>query len=441
MQQFLAQFDKRIWDISYITLLMFYVLLGTALVPFHGDESTQIFMARDFYYQFVEGDISRVRYAEFESLDGDAATEQNLRMINGTVPKYLFGLAAHWAGYTIDDLNQQWLWGAGWQWNIDNGHKPSDDLLTRTRWTSALMLALSVPVLFGIGLILGGRWVAYVGSFYYALNPAVLINGRRAMMEGGMLLFSLLVVFIALMTIRKQRWWLFILLGIASGLAVASKHTSVVTVAAVFLSLAISLALKYWREELTKLGQLFIGLVGAGVLSLGVFYALNPAWWGDPVARVPEILEMRQELLEGQINTFDGYANFSEQVAGFARQVFIVKPMYAETNVDNFRDNIAASVDIYENSLWSGIPIGGNWIGAIIAFALCVIGVWQSWRVDIVIGMKVLFTLWGVAMLILTLFITPLEWQRYYLPIYPVIAIWLGFGVLFVVERLQGKTL
>jgi len=42
---------------------------------------------------------------------------------------------------------------------------------------------------------------------------------------------------------------------------------------------------------------------------------------------------------------------------------------------------------------------------------------------------NVVGVLWAAAMLVTTLFLTPIEWQRYYLPIYPVIGLLLGLGL------------
>ena len=85
-------------------------------------------------------------------------------------------------------------------------------------------------VIFALGQMLGGRPVAYLASLYYALNPALLIEGRRAMMEGSLTFFSLLTVLAGIWLLQKRRWWTAILLGIAAGLALASKHTAVFTV-------------------------------------------------------------------------------------------------------------------------------------------------------------------------------------------------------------------
>ena len=93
---------------GWLILLVLYVLAGTADAPFHGDESTQIFMSRDYAYQFIEHDYDKLAYNPTPV----SATEQELRLLNGTVNKYLIGLAWHLTGMNISNINEQWDWGA-----------------------------------------------------------------------------------------------------------------------------------------------------------------------------------------------------------------------------------------------------------------------------------------------------------------------------------------
>lgn len=419
----LLQMRPQVRDALWLLLLAFFVWAGVRHVPLHGDEPTQIFMTRDFYYQ-AQGDWEQVRYQAWDQLSPQAATEQDLRLLNGTLPKYIFGATAYLSGYTLSDLNDQWVWGAGWQWNHENGHVPQADLLVRLRTVSVLMFSLSVVVLFGIGMLIDGRLVAYIATAYYALNPALLINGRRVMMESAMLLFSLAVVAVGLLVLRQRKVWLFVLLGLVSGLAVASKHTSVVTVIAVFAAITgYSLYQRdHWRVMLG-------GLVLAGGLSLAVFYSLNPAWWHDPLTRAPDLLERRTELLSGQVDAFGGYETFGAQVAGFIRQALIVQPMYAEVPIDGFITAQADRIAQYDQAWYRGISIGGSVSGAIALTGLVLGGVYHLWRAPYQPADRVLVLAWALAMLLLTLVVTPLEWQRYYLPMYPAIALLGALGV------------
>lgn len=423
-------------DSLWCMALSIFVLMGIRLVPLHGDEPTLIFMGRDFYYH-LQGNTSQIGFQDWEALTGEAATEQQLRLINGTLPKYLYGAIAYFSGYAIDDINQQWAWGLGWDWNFDNGHVPPDALLYRTRLVSTGLLAVSALALFGIGHIIAGRAVAMIASAYYVLNPAILMNGRRAMMEGSMLAFTLLALLIALQLLKHRSWWWYIILGIVSGLAVASKHTAIVTIAAIFISCSIYLLLK----EKDRF-QPILRLIGAGVVSLIVFFVLNPAWWSDPLGAMRATLDLRGDLLSSQVGFFGGYGSRLEQVQGFANQSFIVIPMYAESDLDGFISNQTDIIAQYQASPFSGISIGGSWLGGLLLAVLTIIGAINLWLSShIESSTKWIMMAWLIAMVALTLGLTPLEWQRYYIPIYPVIGLLSALGIVYSVTIVKNSNI
>lgn len=403
----------------WLLALTLYILAGVHLVPFHGDESTLIYMSRDFYYQFVQGDLEQVTYSD-PPLN---AAEQHLRLLNGTVAKYLFGLAAYSGGYGIDDINEQWDWGADWDYNQSSGRIPAQDLLLRARVVSALLLAGGAAAVFAIGWLLGGPYTAYLASLFYTLSPPLLLNGRRAMMEGALLGPALLMLLAGLLLLGRPRWWAFTLLGLAAGLAVAGKHSAVLMVAPVFAGCALAFALRPLpaAERLRPLA----GLVGAGLLALLVFYALNPAWWGDPPGRVGHVLALRNELLAGQVAFFGGYTNLAEQLGGFGRQSLIALPQYYEA--ENWAAFISQQITDYEASPLRGVSLGGSLPGAALWLLLVLAGAAVLLRARKAPHLLALF--WAAVVALSTLLLTPLEWQRYYLPVYPALCLLAALGI------------
>ncbi len=434
---------------SWLILLVIYVLAGTADVPFHGDESTQIFMSRDYTYQFIEHEYDKLAYnPTFTS-----ATEQELRLLNGTINKYLIGLAWQVNGMSISDINEQWDWGADWNYNRQNGHAPGAMLLMAARWPSAVLLAAGVLVMFAIGRALGGTWTPYIASLYYALNPALLLNGRRAMMEGSFIFFCLLVVLAGIWLLRKPALRHCILLGLVSGFAVASKHTAIFTVVAVFVAILLHLIYQSVRSEddYSVVDYVLLPYLAiAGAIAFGSFLALNPAWWGDPAERAQIVLQLRQRLLSDQTAAFGGYANFGEQLSGFLRQSLIVTPQYYE--VGAWQGYIGDQISRYEASGWRGVSVGGSVIGALVLCGIMAAGVWDLIRPSPTIshtdgegdrpnampmqgGIRWLIGLWVLGTVITTLVLTPLEWQRYYLPMYPVIGLIAALGANRLIQR------
>lgn len=412
------------WIFLYLGLLVIYILSGADLVPFHGDEATQIYMSRDYAYQFLERDLSKIYF----SPNPANPAEQDLRLLNGTVSKYLIGMAWHLRGFTPQDINEQWDWGADWNYNQTTNHAPTEALLQVARAPSTILLAAGAVLIFVIGWQVGGLPTAYFASLYYALNPALLLNGRRAMMEGSFIFFSLLTVLAGIWLLQRPSWRSTLALGLATGLALASKHTAVFTVGAVFFACAIYIFTRTIRTWRVVPVLIYLRYILASILALIVFILLNPAWWDDPIARVGTVLHLREELLAGQTAAFGGYVDFADKFAGFLRQSFLVLPQYYE--VSGWQNFIGDQIARYEASVWRGVSIGGSFLGAFILCVMIAIGVWALLR-----GRKTrlaarwLVGIWALAMLVLTLFLTPIEWQRYYLPIYPVIGLLLGLGL------------
>jgi len=450
--------NRRWLDAVWLLLLILYILAGTPLTPFHADESTQIFMSRDYAYQFIQRDLNRIAYSDPPMRD----TEQHLRLLNGTINKYLIGFVWHLGGFSLDNINQQWDWGGDWDYNQQNGHAPSSELLLTARWPSALFLAAGVIVIFALGESLGGRLTAYVASLYYALNPALLLNGHRAMMEGSLIFFILLTVLAGVWFLRRPAWWTAIFLGITSGLALASKHTAVFTVAAVFFACEVGFFLNHSptgrlrtdtentekKEKNLKIsvssapvrslpvGLRFIFLLFSGILTLITFYALNPAWWGDPISRAGTVLELRQDLLDIQTSVFGSYPTPLNTLAGFARQTLVALPQYYE--IAGWENNIGDQIARYEASPWRGVSVGGSSLGAVLLLVMISLGVWALFRrSEIPFLTRWLVGVWALVIVLSTLILTPIEWQRYYLPVYPVVGLLAGLGIDFLIQKVK----
>ncbi len=433
---------SRFLDALYVGALMLFILSGCFLVPFHGDESTIIYMSRDYDTLFRRGDLAHLLYRDPPPTDDpQAGTLQDLRLINGVVNKYWYGFMWSITGFGASDLNDQWLWGADLNFNRANGHVPTDQLLFVCRWASALLTGLSAAVVFVIGQRLGGRRTAYVVALIYTLTPSVLLNGRRAMMESGLLLFGALLVYVGQRAAGKRlNVGHIIALGMAAGLTVASKHTGVIVVVAVFGGVVLmnsphpkSLS----RGRGTSRPSRYIptpplprerGLGGEGIfvaslLALTVFILLNPAWWSDPLRMPGRVLAARQALLSGQVKTFGGFASTPDRLVTLARESLSGAPQYFEDKT-GWPEWIGDQVIRYEASGLAGLS-GSIW--TVISGVLLIVGAiralrsWQSGSVFIVL-------IWAALTFITVYILTPLDWQRYYLPMAAPVALLCGMA-------------
>jgi len=401
-----------------LAALTAYILIGVRLAPFHGDESTLIYMGRDTFY-LLEGQLERVLYTEPPL----SATEQHLRLLNGTLAKSAYGLLNVLGGRTLDDWNEQWEWGADWAYNLQTNRQPDEAVLLSSRWLSALALVVALAAFYACARLLLPDALLLLALALLALHPAVLLNGRRAMMEGWMLAGMLLVVWAGLRLARRFSLANALLLGLCGGLALASKHTAALALMGVFGGLALA-----HPRRLPS-------LMGAGLLALLVFYVLNPAWWGDPLARLFSVLGLRSELLAGQVNTFGGYANLWAQWGGFLRQGAWPTPQYYEVNGwDAF---IGPQIQAYEAALWAGLRLPGLAYPLFLFGIVGGVGLLRRWReptVRVILG-------WAGATLLFVLLLTPLEWQRYYLPAYPVMILCAAYGLASLWPRIRPAQL
>lgn len=425
------------WDILWVGFLMLYVIAGYSVVPFHGDESIRVAMSVDYAYIAIEGDYDKVFYSD----PPHNPVEQGYRLINGSLVHYMIGAAWHLAGFSPEDLNVPWWWEQSFQFNMDNNYYPGDDLLLVSRIPGTLMTAGAVLLMFLIGLRLQGRVTGYLASLYFGLNPAVLVDGRRAKGEGIHLFFELFVLLAGIGFLSNihsddkpvvPMWARAVIYGVGSGLAIAAKHTNVMVVTVVGVSILLYVLLHARRQ----LARVVLWLALAGVLCTGTFLLLNPAWWSNPVARAVTVTENRAEVLEGQINSFENSyrGELPRKLAGFWRQVFAGgAPMYYEA--EEWGDYIAGQIVFYENTPLTGVMPPG--VGVAL-FALMVIGY------AVLLGVlkpvplhrpaQWIMGAWGVVALVYAVFLVPMEWQRYYLPFMPMVGLTAGLGAIWVVR-------
>ena len=399
------------------------MLAGCVLVPFHGDESTTLYESRDFTTFFLNGDLAHLIYRVPPPTDDpEAATRQELRILNGVLSGYIYGAMAHLAGFTTADLNQQWDWGADWAYNHTNHAYPETPLLFVTRWTSALLTALSVTLIFGAGYKIGGRWTAYLAALVYTLTPAVLLNGRRAVFEGSLLLTEALLLYVTIRIVGKRPSFKGILaLGAASGLALLSKHTNALIIAAAFLALiAYPVIQRRWRSVFATVGM----LIPAGLLTAIIFFAFNPSWWGTPLTMPQIVLAKRQAIIGGQadpVQTPHALVQPAQQLDALLRESLLAPPQYFESD-QPWSIWIGDQIARYEASGLAG-PSGSVW--SIIMAGLLIVGVlvslyrWQR-------APPLVLLIWLIVTVLGLYVLNPLDWQRYYLPLAAPVALLTG---------------
>ncbi len=414
----------RWFDGLWLALLAAYILAGAAIVPFHGDESTLIYMGRDYHYLFVDGDLSKLLY---DASWSQRPTEQRLRLENGVISKTLYGWLAWNQGISAEELNEPWNWGRDYEANLSSNRVPGEQLLGAARLASALQLALAVVLFFKFVEMTLNRPTAYLASALFALHPNVLINGRRAMMEGSHLLGLMLVLLAGAWLLRERKWQAYPLLGACMGLAVAAKHPNALIVALVFLAVAFANLREHMRgekREASSGGKKIVLLLLLPAVALALFLLLNPAWWSAPFDLPKIIIELRADLLRAQVGWFGGYNTIEEGILGFFNYVFAVQHQYFEVSGWSQFGVIAAQIERYESSGLAGLLIGGTSLFGILCLALAAFGavnLARDRKMDT--DTRVLYLVWMAGSAMATVAVTPLPWARYYLPLAPALVI------------------
>lgn len=427
-------------DALWLALLAAYIIAGAAIVPFHGDESTLLFMGRDYHYLFVDGDLANVLYDDTWTRRPD---EQRLRLENGTISKTIYGWLAWNQGFGADDLNGEWHWGRDYEFNRRTNRVPDAQLLNAARMASAIQLALATALFFQFTRMTVNRPTAYLASALFALHPNVLINGRRAMMEGSHLLGLMLALLAGAWLLRERKWWMYLLFGACLGFAVAAKHPNALIAALVFIAVAIVT----WREQRAcgkrnpggGWGQRIL-LLPTLLVAAVVFLLLNPAWWSAPLELPFIIAERRAELLAAQVDWIGGYESFAERIQGFFQYVFAAERQYFEVPHWAEYDVIRAQIDSYESSGLAGILFGGTSLTGLICLLVAVLGAIHLVRNSAIEAKKrFLLLVWMIGLALVTLLLTPLPWARYYLPLAPALAILLSYALIVVASAVWKR--
>jgi 4-amino-4-deoxy-L-arabinose transferase-like glycosyltransferase len=414
---------RRLLDCFYVGLLVLYALAGMMLAPYHGDEATTMYVARDWYTLVVQHDLSQILYRP-DLKEQRLIDAQEFRLRMGASARYLIGFLTNLTGMNASDLTDPWFWGADYADNVAHGHVARPPVLFVARLSSALLLALSIGVVFTLGRRLGGRGVAWIGTGIYALTPALLLNGRRAMYEGSTALFIALMLLIGLEIVRglhlKKGWrgllgrWL--LFGAVCGVAVAGKNS----MALVALPIGAVLALFGWRD----LARTAVCGVAAVALAAALFLLLNPAWWSQPLQMPAIVSKLNADLFKAQAEFFGGWTNTTERVLALVRFPFALPQYYEDTAP--WGEWIGDQISAYQRSLLDGVAWGQFGLPVYGLMALGMAALLGRPRAEMLFFGAVL-----VGILVAVYVATPLPWQRYYLLLVAVWSVTMAIGLRF----------
>ncbi|GAB4518358.1 MAG: hypothetical protein OHK0046_25890 [Anaerolineae bacterium] len=298
---------------------------------------------------------------------------------------------------------------------------PSVEVWTRYEYSFQVWRAMSAAadmvalgLVFLIGLRLHGKWTGLVAAILYAAAVTPIQQSHFGTTDAITNMFVTLALFFAVRTQDTGKWWDYTAFGMALGAAVASR-VNVAPLAVVIIVVAVLRALPAfdgriaWRVRNNLLTDNFIGLVFAGVASFVVFRICNPVAFSGPTifGILPErsyleMLSFGQHLVSGES---EGPPNY--QWVGRIGYLFPLQNMV----------------------LWGmGVALGlSAWTG----------WAWSLWRIVrgrpnatrnivlvcwVLVHFAVFGNLWVMSM-------------RYYLPLYPALAVLAGWLLVHLVQR------
>jgi len=167
------------------------------LVPFHPDESTNLYMSSDFDLLW-----SNPR-AMFWDINNENDAKQIYRKLDPPLTRYLLGAGRTIAG--LPALTADWDWGESWEQNDGDGAFPSKELLAAGRWSVALLLPFSLILLYLIGKHIDGHLTGALAVIFLITNSLMMLHTRRAMAE-GILVFAVCFAIWSFMLGNKYPW-------------------------------------------------------------------------------------------------------------------------------------------------------------------------------------------------------------------------------------------
>jgi hypothetical protein len=235
---------------------------------FSVDESRWIATSRYFWITFLERDLF-----------GPAWQPNYLVLTHPPVARYAIGFGLWLQGWTPDGLNGRYDTDRSREFNRQRGNIPTDELLDAARRVVFVFALASTLLLYPIGRVLAESVLAFFTLLAFLLAARVAaLYGKQAAGRGV-----------------AYGWPLG--LGLALGLASATKLTGVLGGVGLAVFGVLQYALRWWQTRRWP----GLGLwPDAALMALLVFMLVNPLLYPDPLARTVMLFEHRRDEMREQ---------------------------------------------------------------------------------------------------------------------------------------------
>jgi hypothetical protein len=389
---------------------------GIPSVPFHPDESTQIFMSSDVELFFQQPASLGWKPA------GNNDLRQLYRLLDAPLTRDMIGLGRLFTHSPA--LRSDWSWSLSWEKNAAAGALPTDNLLQVSRFSVAWLFPFSLIFIYLSGKKVNNRVTGFSALILLAGSALVLLHSRRAMAESA-LIFTVILSFWSLLCFQKRPW----LTAIPIALAFAAKQST----AGLFLIGIIAIVLRELPASKKRMAEYLAYFLA---LFLAMTFLLNPFTWVDPFGAISSAIAARQDLLQRQVSEYSQLipgqvlVTIPDRILWLVSSLFLTPLQFSETG--NYLAQTQASViaylanpvqDVMRNAIGGGIFFFFSLAGFILVIV--------KFRNESAVfrqnmALMVLATLVISVSLVLSV---QLAFQRYVLPAVPFIILWAAYGL------------
>jgi len=384
-------------------------------VPFHPDESTQLFNSYDVE-TFFKDPLSMAWEPSIP-----LTTQMRYRMLDAPLTRIFIGIGRIITGQPPQTVD--WDWSKSWEENSNEGALPQKSELFVARLSVSWVFPLSLLLFWHLLSKYFGKLAGWIGIVFLAGNSLILLHTRRSMAESLTVFFVILCIW-AIFFCKKHPW----LIALPVSLVFNAKQSTVIWLIIGFMPILFNY--KYYIHH-KLLGTKHILLYA--IIVTGVFFCLNPFTWKHPIYSLQEAFTLRQNLVAQQLADIIRVSPHAALITPLQRIIGIVANLFftAPAPLDTANYQIELSVQVNK---YSSIPINNfmrNFFGGSILLIFSITGMYSVLR-GLIRNQKreeILILLAGVLQFILLVFTVPIPFQRYVMPLVPIVVFFFAIGL------------
>lgn len=413
--------EQQILLLAIILFSGFYYS-GISAVPFHPDESTQIFMSSDFIDTFTNPN----------NLAWDSHTtedkHQHYRLVDPPLTRYMIGFGLWITGNSHPYVD--WNWSSSWNENLSKGALPDERILLVARWAVAWLFPGTLLFAFLTAKRLFNSTAGWIVMILTATNALVLLHTRRAMAESSLLFFYWLTLWL-IFKFPDKPW----ITALAAAMAFNAKYSAIPLLIILCLSIFFLPHGKKQSSLLKIWGNLLIVL---GIFSL-VTVLFNPFLWRAPTQALSAAIRERSHLSEAQSSQIGLNPNPTSNnyllggLTNLLSNMFIAPP--AVEDVGNYSSALEETKTSYFQNPAHNILRG--FVGGSLMLVFFIAGIIFWWLVFRSLPKRD-FLLYAFGLLLQTgviLFLFSVYYQRYMISLLPYVTLATGYCLTAIIQN------